>query len=135
MDRKNKMINFTPISNDILIDIFAKGKLNQSEMRIALFIIRNSVGYSFNGSRQQWTREFTVSEIAKAIEMHRPTCSETINRMVREGKLLRKGNQYQFNEHYENWKVSEKETVAKQGVGKRDSKCRKNRHSTLNKHR
>ena len=121
MDRKNKMINFTPISNDILIEIFAKGKLNQSEMRIALFIIRNSVGYSFNGSRQQWTKEFTVSEIAKAIEMHRPTCSETINRMVREGKLLRKGNQYQFNEHYENWKVYQN-TGTKQSVSKRYGK-------------
>ena len=113
MDRKNKMINFTPISNDILIDIFAKGKLNQSEMRIALFIIRNSVGYSFNGSRQQWTREFTVSEIAKAIEMDRGWCSKVINEMISEGKLLKQGKRYQFNEHYEQWGMCKTHTVRK----------------------
>ncbi len=130
MDRKNKMINFTPINNDILIDIFAKGKLNQSEMRIALFIIRNSVGYSFNGSRQQWTREFTVSEIAKAIEMDRGACSRTINSMIKEGKILKQGNRYQFNEHYEEWKVLQKVTPS---VAKSHSKCCKLQQKVLQK--
>jgi len=45
-----------------------------------------------------------VSEIAKEIKMKRSVCSRTINKMARDGKLLREDNKYQFNEHYENWK-------------------------------
>jgi len=107
----------TPIKHTILIEIIAQGRLSYDEVRIACFIMRWSWGFDEGVRRQDWTKEFTISEIAKDIKMHRGTCSETINRMLNEGKLLKDGDKYQFNEHYENWKVSEKATP-----------CRKKRH-------
>ena len=106
----------TPIKHTILIEIIAQGRLTFDEVRIASFVMRWSWGFDEGERRQDWTKEFTISEIAKEIKMHRGTCSETINRMLNEGKLLKDGDKYQFNEHYENWKVSEKAT------------CRKKRH-------
>jgi hypothetical protein len=93
----------TPIKNEVLIEIFAKGKLTQTEMRITAYIIRNSWGYSFNGIRQQWTKPLTITQIAKDIELSRCKCSTAINGMLKEKKIIRKNNQYKFNEHYEEW--------------------------------
>lgn len=39
--------------------------------------------------------------------MERGLCNKSIRKMVKEGKLLREGNKYQFNEHYETWVVCE----------------------------
>jgi len=97
------MTNFTPIKNEILVDVFIKGKLTYRETRIALYMIRNSSGYSSNGTRQKWTKQLSVIKIAKDIGLSRCKCSTTINQMVKEKKLFKKGCQYQFNEHYEEW--------------------------------
>ena len=99
----------TPIKHTILIEIIAQGRLTYDEVRIACFIMRWSWGFDEGSRRQDWTKDFTVSEIAQEIKMNRGTCSEIINRMLKEGKLIRNGNKLQFNEHYENW-VLEKAT-------------------------
>ena len=100
----------TPIKHIILIEIIAQGRLSYDEVRIACFIMRWSWGFEdkANNRRQDWTKEFTISEIAKEIKMKRGWCSTTINRMLKDGKLLRDANKYQFNEHYENWKTVRK---------------------------
>jgi hypothetical protein len=98
----------TPIKHTILIEIIAQGRLSYDEVRIASFIMRWSWGFDEGVRRQDWTKEFTISEIAREIKMNQGLCSNTINRMIKDGKLLRDGNKFQFNEHYENWKVLEK---------------------------
>jgi len=104
----------TPIKHTILIEIIAQGRLSYDEVRIASFVMRWSWGFDEGERRQDWTKEFTISEIAKEIKMNRCRCSSTINRMIKDGKLLKDGNKFQFNEHYENWKVLQKVTpVAK----------------------
>ena len=95
----------TPIKHTILIEIIAQGRLTYDEVRVASFIMRWSWGFDEGVRRQDWTKEFMVSEIAKEIKMKRSVCSRTINKMARDGKLLREDNKYQFNEHYENWKT------------------------------
>ena len=107
----------TPIKHIILIEIIAQGRLTYDEVRIASFIMRWSWGFDEGVRRQDWTKEFTISEIAKEIKMNRGKCSSTINRMIKDGKLLKDGNKFQFNEHYENWKVLQKVTpVAKSNM-------------------
>ena len=107
----------TPIKHTILIEIIAQGRLSYDEVRIACFIMRWSWGFDEGVRRQDWTKEFTISEIAKEIKMNRGKCSSTINRMIKDGKLLKDGNKFQFNEHYENWKVLQKVThVAKSNM-------------------
>jgi len=98
----------TPIKHTILIEIIAQGRLSYDEVRIACFIMRWSWGFDEGERRQDWTKEFTISEIAKEIKIKRGWCSTTINRMLKDGKLLKDGNKYQFNEHYENWKTVRK---------------------------
>jgi len=107
----------TPIKHTILIEIIAQGRLTYDEVRIASFVMRWSWGFDEGVRRQDWTKDFTISEIAKEIKMDRGLCSRTINKMVNDGKLLRDENKYQFNEHYENWKVLQKVThVAKSNM-------------------
>ncbi len=96
----------TPIKNIILTDIFAKGKLSYAEMRIATFIIRWSWGFDAGDHRQEWTKDFTISEIAREIDMNYSLCIRTINEMIRQGKLLKDRNKYQFNEHCETWNIT-----------------------------
>ena len=98
----------TPIKHTILIEIIAQGRLSYDEVRIASFIMRWSWGFDEGVRRQDWTKEFTISEIAREINMKQSLCWKTINKMVNDGKLLRDGNKFQFNEHYEKWKVSQK---------------------------
>ena len=89
----------TPIKHEILTDIFAKGLLTYDELRIILFLVRWSWGFHGN-----WTyKEFTISEIAREINMNQGACSRVINKMIRDGKLLRENKKFQFNEHYEEW--------------------------------
>jgi hypothetical protein len=101
-------------------------------MRIALFVIRWSWGFDDGKRRQDWTREFTITEIAKEINMSRSHCSETIKKMVKENKLWQNGNQYQFNEHFETWTVADvrkKDSVQKtDSVRKTDGERPKNGH-------
>jgi predicted regulator of amino acid metabolism with ACT domain len=105
----------TPIKHTILIEIIAQGRLTYDEVRVASFVMRWSWGFDEGTRRQDWTKEFTISEIAQEMKMDRGLCSRTINKMINDGKLLRDGNKFQFNEHYENWKVLQKvtPTVAK----------------------
>jgi hypothetical protein len=102
-----------PIKHTILVEIIAQGRLTYDEVRIASFIMRWSWGFDDkeNNRRQDWTKEFTISEIAQEMKMDRGLCSRTINKMINDGKLLRDGNKFQFNEHYENWKVLQKVTL------------------------
>ncbi|MGC9100876.1 MAG: replication protein [Caldisericum sp.] len=111
----------TPIKNEILTEIFAKGRLSYNEMRIVSFIIRWSWGFDAGDRRQDWTKELSISEIAREIGMHRVDCSKLINKMIREKKLLKDGNKYQFNEHFEEWE----ETVGK------NPHCRKKTYTTV----
>ena len=112
----------TPIKHTILIEIIAQGRLSYDEVRIACFIMRWSWGFDEGVRRQDWTKEFTISEIAKEIKMDRGLCSRTINKMVNDGKLLRDGNKFQFNEHYKNWKVLQKVTPVTNSHTYRDKK-------------
>jgi len=96
--------NSTPIKNDVLINIFAKGLLTKNEMQIALYIIRWSWGFDWKNRRQDWTQPISISKIALDIGMKKGNCSRIINKMVKEKKLkLREKNVYQFNEHYKEW--------------------------------
>jgi len=92
---------FTQISNETLEEIFIKGLLSQTEIRIALYIIRESCGY-----HKDWTNKCTVQKIADDIGMRRSFCSKTINQMIRENKIMREGNRFRFNENYKEWAVS-----------------------------
>ena len=90
----------TPITNEILTEVFAKGLLNQTEMRIVSYIIRWSWGF-----HREWTNESTVQKIADDIGISRCICSRAINRMIREKKIKRDNGQYKFNENYKEWEV------------------------------
>jgi len=92
---------FTQIPNETLEEIFIKGLLSQTEMRIALYIIRQSTGY-----HRDWTNERTVQKMADDIGMRRSFCSKTINQMIRENKIIREDNRFRFNENYKEWIVS-----------------------------
>jgi len=92
---------FTQIPNETLEEIFIKGLLSETEIRIALYIIRQSTGY-----HRDWTNESTVQKMADDIGMRRPFCSRTINQMIRENKIIREGNRFRFNENYKEWTVS-----------------------------
>ena len=90
----------TPITNEVLIEVFAKGLLSQTEMRIVSYIIRWSWGF-----HREWTNESTVQKIADDIGISRRICSTAINRMIREKKIQRDNGQYKFNENYKEWEV------------------------------
>lgn len=96
----------TPIKNEILIDIFAKRKLSYPEMSIAFYIIRWSWGFNGAKRRQDYTKKLTKRQIATDINMKESQLNKIINRMITENKLIVKDNCYQFNEHYENWKLN-----------------------------
>jgi len=127
----NKIPNgTTPIKHEVLTEVFAKGLLSYAEMRIALFIIRWSWGYHHNDTQ----KDFTITQIAKEINMNRGSCSTTLNKMLKENKLIKKNSRYVFNEHFEEWGVLEKATgVAKSNVGKSNSKCWKKQRKVLEK--
>ena len=96
--------NSTPIKNEILTNIFAKGLLNKDEMRIVFFIIRWSWGFNGKHRRQDYTKELTKRQIANDIDMHESHINRNINRMITEKKIIVKDGCYQFNEHYKEWK-------------------------------
>ena len=100
----------TPIKHTILIEIIAQGRLTYDEVRIASFIMRWSWGFDEGTRRQDWTKDFTISGMAREMKMDRGLCSRTIKKMIADNKLLREQNKYQFNEHYEKWKVLQKVT-------------------------
>jgi hypothetical protein len=93
----------TPIKNEILINIFAKGLLNKDETRIIFYIIRWSWGFDGVKRRQDWTKELTKRQIAEDIRMKESQFNRTINKMIIENKIIIKDRCYQFNEHYEKW--------------------------------
>lgn len=92
---------FTQMSNEALEEIFIRGLLSETEMRIAFYIIRQSTGY-----HRDWTNERTVQKIADDIGMRRSFCSRTINQMIRENKIIREDDRFRFNENYKEWTVS-----------------------------
>jgi len=94
----------TPIKNEILIDIFAKGLLSKDEMRIVSYIIRWSWGFDGKHRRQDFTKELTKRQIANDMGMDEGHLNRNINKMIAENKLTDKEGCYQFNEHYTNWK-------------------------------
>lgn len=102
----------TPIKNEVLIDIFAKGLLNKEEMRIVFYIIRWSWGFDGVKRRQDWTKELTKRKIANGIGMHESHLNENINRMITEKKIIVENKCYQFNEHYKEWKNLPKREVS-----------------------
>ena len=93
----------TPIKNEILIDIFAKGLLTKDEMRIVSYIIRWSWGFDGKHRRQDFTKELTKRQIADDIEMDKGHFNRNINKMITENKITEKEGCYQFNEHYKEW--------------------------------
>jgi hypothetical protein len=95
----------TPIKNEILFDIIAKGLLSYTEIRIAMYIIYQSWRYvdKKHKRRQDWTNPLTTMQIAKDIEMSYAETCRTLNTMTKSHILLKDGNKYQFNEHYEDY--------------------------------
>ncbi len=86
---------FTQIPNKVITEILIKGLLNLTEIKIAFYIIRFSVGF-----HKGWTDKITVARIAKDTGISRPLCSTTINQMIRENKLLRNEGRFKFNDEY-----------------------------------
>ena len=103
--------NSTPIKNEILIDIIAKGLLNKDEMRIVAYIMRWSWGFDGVGRRQDWTKKITKRKIADEIGMYESHINRNINKMIKENKIIVKDGCYQFNEHYEEWEDLPKSEV------------------------
>jgi hypothetical protein len=96
--------NSTPIKNEILVDIFAKGLLSKDEMRIVFYIIRWSWGFDGKYKRQDYTKELTKKQIADDIGMDKGHLNRNINKMIEENKIINQEGCYQFNEHYQEWK-------------------------------
>ena len=96
----------TPIKNDILIDIFAKGKLSKIEMQIVFYIIRWSWGFNGTERRQDWTKILKKRQIAKDIRLGESKVGRVLNIMIKEEKIIEKDGCYQFNEHHEKWKIN-----------------------------
>ena len=103
----------TPIKNEILTDILAKGLLSKDEMRIAFYVIRWSWGFIGKDKRQDWTRPLQQKKIADDIEMDRGLLNRNIKRMIAEKKLIKKDNCYQFNEHSDDWVKVDKKSIEK----------------------
>jgi len=103
--------NSTPIKNEILIDIIAKGLLSKDEMRIIAYIVRWSWGFNGEGRRQDWTKELNKRKIADDIGMKESQLNRIINKMIKENKIITKDKCYQFNEHYEKWENLTKSKV------------------------
>jgi AraC-like DNA-binding protein len=95
----------TPIKHEILTDIFAKGLLSYPEMRIVCQIIRLSWGYDDkkNHRRQDWTNPLTIAELSKQIGMSYAEVHRNMKTMTGSHILLKDGDKYQFNEHYEQY--------------------------------
>lgn len=101
----------TPIKNEILIDILAKGLLSKDEIRIVAYIIRWSWGFVGKNKRQDWTKPLQQKKIAEDIEMQKSHLNRNLKKMIAENKILEKDGCYQFNEHYNQWiKVTKKST-------------------------
>jgi len=90
---------FTQIPNKVITEIFVKGQLNETEMRITFYIIRWSWGF-----HKDWTNKTTVKKIAEDTGISRRLCSTTINRMIRENKLLRNTGRFKFYDEHQYWK-------------------------------
>jgi len=105
--------NSTPIKNEILIDIFAKGLLSKSEMQIVFYIIRWSWGFDGVERRQDWTKELKQKKIAEDIGMDQGSLNRNIKKMIAENKILKKDGCYQFNEHYDQWVKIDKKSIKK----------------------
>lgn len=117
-ERKGKIPDkSTPVKNIILIDIIARGLLMGEKLRIVAYIIRHSWGYvgKEEGRRQDWTEPLSMSDIAKDIEMALSHCTDAIYEMIERNILLYiqigRKRKYQFNEHFEKWKVTRKVTL------------------------
>ncbi|MBA7558372.1 hypothetical protein ES705_51172 [subsurface metagenome] len=118
----------TPIKHEILIDIFAKGLLNKNEMRIVAYIMRWSWGFDDkeNSRRQDWTQKLYKRKIANDIGMNEGMFNVSLNKMIRENKILVKNGCYQFNEHFENWEEEKTlENLKEKTLGKLKENFRK----------
>ena len=93
----------TPIKNEILIEIIAKGLLNKDEIRVMAYIIRWSWGFDGVERRQDWTKPLQQIKIAQDIGMNKGQLNRILKKMIKEKKILEKDVCYQFNEHYEKW--------------------------------
>ena len=96
----------TPIKNEILIDVFAKGKLSKIEMQIIFYIIRWSWGFNGVGRRQDWTKKLKKRQISKDIRLGESKVGRVLNIMIKEEKIIENDGCYQFNEHYMEWKIN-----------------------------
>jgi len=104
----------TPIKHKILTDIFAKRRLTLDEIAIVSYIIRWSWGFNgIEGRRQDWTRKLTKRKIAKNIGMNEGQFNRVINKMIIENKIIVKDKCYQFNEHFDKWKLDKKSSSEK----------------------
>jgi len=103
----------TPIKNKILINILAKGLLSKDEMRIIFYIIRWSWGFDGLGRRQDWTKKLKKRQIADDIGMDEGYFNKIINKMILENKIIIRRKCYQFNEHYDKWKLEENSSFKK----------------------
>lgn len=122
--------NSTPIKNEILIEILAKGLLGKNEIRIMAYIIRWSWGFNGKERRQDWTRPLRKRKIAGDIGMDEGNLNTIISKMVAEKKVLVKdGNFYQFNEHYEDWRLLISKRDAEELVKLTSKTCYNNKYS------
>ena len=116
----------TPIKNEILIDIFAKGLLSKDEMRIISYIIRWSWGFNGKHRRQDFTKELTKRQIAGDINMDEGHLNRNLKKMIAEKKITDQDGCYQFNEHYQEWKnLTKSQTKKRKKLDEKSNKtCR-----------
>lgn len=92
--------------NGILED-FSKGILRYNEMRIALFVIRESHGYIASRQnpkqRRKWTKPLTHKKFGEGTKLAQSTVTTVVNSMLRRNILQRKGKCYLYNDNKAEW--------------------------------
>ena len=102
---------FTQIPNKVITEILIKGLLSQTEMRIAFYIIRWSVGF-----HKKWTDKITVARIANDIDMKYPEAHRAVSSLKKRNILTVKDGMYKFNEHTVSWNITKSDSLVSQKV-------------------
>jgi hypothetical protein len=122
--------NSTPYENREL-EIMTTGVFTKNEMRIMLFIKRNTNGYATKNGRRYWTRKLTHKEIGQFIEMKRSTVTTTIKELKKRNVIKQSSKEYRI-DHNEEWNMSRNSTVSNHDKSGIDSQQKKSQNSTKN---
>lgn len=87
---------YTRIANEIL-DKLCLVRINGSEYRVCLFLIRKT--YGFNKSQDR----ISISQFQKGTNMDRRLAIRTTKELIRKKILVKTGSIYKFNKNWEEW--------------------------------